>query len=622
MVGSMSYVDAQSATPDSAQATPQTTTQPLTKEEEKVAKKAAKEAEKQAKQAARAAEEQHERELQAHQLELNQQVNHALGLAKYETKVDFASTVYFGGRPLTAVHFVIGDVPKVYTVRKANAIIGQPYYYGMYGGNTLDPMFTSFEHVGVVSFPGAVAKDLPTDCKNQIRLGNMNLMAPGQQVILIAEGVHLDRDAVDLEFFPYALKPDGTVEEPKFIAWVTLQFPKDYLATADSAAIMDAVSKVITPYDPANPHPPALASEDTDIAGLVPVTLEDHLKVLYKQTVIGIDGKVEKQGVVLKLLSDNFLPAGMLTCGPVVQDGKVRPPSFGCKLGSAARVGIAATAATQGDTSGFGVKQGYFPKGQELDVYSIAVNTKKETVTFEFLDHAADEANTDGGTAPSPTSVNFAFAKGYLEGAKAEQVAAVVSQFFELEKTIPSHPPLSSQSASEAMNTVALPAVAAPPQTLEEQLKTLYKLTVVGDQSSVVTRGSVLSVASDNILLGTPIAKPAVCAASVVNGTAKPPSATCVTPLRPAIARHDAKFFASGQKLNVVSISVNMTTETVSMSLIDDTTASAGPSGAPQFHTAIKFIFPKGYLESSDAGQVADTVNGVLTLVDPSANPH
>ena len=53
-----------------------------------------------------------------------------------------------------------------------------------------------------------------------------------------------------------------------------------------------------------------------------------------------------------------------------------------------------------------------------------------------------------------------------------------------------------------------------------------------------------------------------------------------------------------GQKLDLVTLTVDMAHETVAFGLIDDT------SGTPRFHSAMNFVFPAGYLETSDSGQV------------------
>ena len=259
-----------------------------------------------------------------------------------------------------------------------------------------------------------------------------------------------------------------------------------------------------------------------------------------------------------------------------------------------------------------------------VKVVKIEAKKDKDLVHLELVDLSQiDPApQLNGSTAHYHGAVDIEFQKGTLGNSDVAKVNEQIAAAFTVtglgagtagaETTVaagdgPLAPPA-------ALNTVAVPLTAAPPQTLEEQLKTLYKLTTIGSEASVVSRGVAVTVTSDKLLLGTPYAKPAMCAASVVDGTAKPPAAACVTPLRPAIARHEAAYFAKGQKLDVVSIMVDLTRETVAFGLIDDGSATGGPSAAPKFHTMLNFVFPKGYLESSDAGQVGALVNSVLEI--------
>ena len=164
-----------------------------------------------------------------------------------------------------------------------------------------------------------------------------------------------------------------------------------------------------------------------------------------------------------------------------------------------------------------------------------------------------------------------------------------------------------------ALNTVPYSGAAAP-QSLEDQLKTLYTLTQVSSDSTILSRGTVFNLTSDKILLGTPVAKPAVCPAIVSDGTPKPPAAACLTPLKPSIARHESAFLPQGQKLDLISVAVSVPKETVTLTFVDDTAA-----GKARFRTAVNFVFPQGYLEGSDAGQVSDTVSTVLPISDPNA---
>jgi len=207
------------------------------------------------------------------------------------------------------------------------------------------------------------------------------------------------------------------------------------------------------------------------------------------------------------------------------------------------------------------------------------------------------------------TAILFQYPKGSLEHDGAKRVADDIGAIFKVEKAASSSS-LAVVSTPPPMNTVPYSGAVSGPQPLEDQLKTFYTLTQVRDDSTIVSRGSVLSVARDKVLLGTPAAKTTVCAATVTDGTPKPPASACLAPLKLSIAKHESTFLPAGQKLDLVGVSVNTSKETVALTLVDDSGSKA------KYRTAINFVFPQGYLEGSDAGQVGEAVNGVLPLFD------
>jgi hypothetical protein len=267
--------------------------------------------------------------------------------------------------------------------------------------------------------------------------------------------------------------------------------------------------------------------------------------------------------------------------------------------------------------------------GDNLVVKAIKVESKKDKdlVHVELMDLSQPDPTPrpDGSTGYFHGAVDIEFPKGSLTSKDVAKVNEQIADAFIVAglgtpagaagggiADAPSTGGAAAALPTPNLSQVPLPTVPVPPQTLEEQLKTMYKLTTMGDGASVTSRGTALTVTSDKLLLGTPYAKTVVCAASVVDGTPKPPAASCVAPLRSSILRHEAAYFVKGQKVDVVSIKVDMDKEIVTFGLIDDSSAAGGPNAAAKFHTTVNFVFPKGYLETSDAGQVGSLVNSVL----------
>jgi hypothetical protein len=457
------------------------------------------------------------------------------------------------------------------------------------------------------------------ECRRDLAMGKARFLQAGEEVELAGFDGSFAQDQMRFTILEHYRGPNNQ-ETPRFQTQVLFQFPSRSLMAASAQQIANTIYTYLTPESEPSANtafPPAPLPE---------YSLTDQLSALYnpRKYVLGSD-KVYDEDKVLKVKQDKLLTytpvSDMYGCTAVIEDGKPLPPGGSCKAKGFFSALVTATTAIQAvnsnDAQGLlnaRPTKGFFQAGQELEVESITTQSKKKNDILEIklIDYTVDEKTGMHDDASFHTNIQFQFSKGYLATASAKDVAKAVEQAFDVE-TIP--PPAAHESATEiaalspSANSVPLPAVAAPPQTLEEQMKSLFKLTVLDASSAMTTRGIVLNVTQDKILLGTPAAKPITCPATVADGHAKAPTVTCQTPLKTAIARGDAKFFATGQKLDLVSVTVNLAKETVTLGLVDDV---ATPGSKAQLRASVNFVFAKGYLEGSDAGQIAETVSILL----------
>ena len=532
-------------------------------------------------------------------------------LIRSQITAAFRTTAVTGSVNELQNHLVINKVGAIYTVRKSNVLIAS---YST--TNAVDdptdtsvtnaagksvPMSKKCHFLPLLSLPDFIGPPVPDACRRDLALNKAKLIVSGQRVLLAGVDVYVDKDRVEFLLLDHH-KAQG-VEAPRFVSQFVLQFSPGFLATADATQIAAALKPFLAPSDDPIMTQPFLAD------GSAPVyTLEDNLSAAYSNTAYQADAGTTAPGALLRVKADRFLraiPQGapIIACTPVLRDGRAKDPGFMCK--------------SMGQNSIFMIPN------DDLVVKTIKVESKKDkdVVRFELIDMSqVDPApQPNGSTARYHGAVDIEFAKGSLGPGDVSKVEDQVAAAFNVSNLVavaaaPQSAAAPTDNSQTAVNAAPLPAVAAPPQTLEQQLKTVYKLTTVAPDASVLSRGTMLTLTSDKLLLGTPYAKPAMCPASVVGGTAKAPAASCVTPLRSAILKHEATYFAKGQKLNVISISVDVPNETIAIGLIDDTSAVGGPTGAPKFHTMVNFVFPSGYLETSDAGQVGDLVNSILQM--------
>jgi len=568
--------------------------------------------------------------------QLDQQMRQALNMAQIDGNLD-----------LLANHVTVRSPGTVYTVRRSNVLIALytlPQTMGEMAGGVTDPQGNPLVTTDAAIYAAPSCKyDIPValltsssppvsgDCRRELAEGKARFLKAGEQLLIGGYGGSMAAGVLRMTLLDHHVGPDGR-EAPRFVTMVGFQFDNGFLMNANANQIVAALRPFLVPAnDP-------LAHQTFPDAALPVYSLEDKLNAMYNYSNYnGTDWDPDK---VLKLKVGgllNYNPVSdVYACAPVLQDGKVLPPSFGCKMqhvgGAAFSAAQMAQAVGQSDAGGLLAAarppKGLFAAGQELELDSLTLVSKKDKDLLEMKvkDYSIDPQLGVPAIPSSHAAITFQFPKGYLATADVKDVAAAIGRVFDVE-TIPRKPMAGGGSfaaggaaqpadPTAALNTVPLPAVAGPPPGLEEQLKAVYKLTLVGADQAVASRGTVLKVASDKVLLGTPVAKATLCPASVVDGKPRPPALACTTPLKPALAKGDAVFFSAGKKLDLTAVAVNLPKETVTLTLIDDNSdAGAGVASRPKFHTSINFVFPKGYLEEADAGQVSDYVGLVLPMV-------
>jgi curli biogenesis system outer membrane secretion channel CsgG len=164
-----------------------------------------------------------------------------------------------------------------------------------------------------------------------------------------------------------------------------------------------------------------------------------------------------------------------------------------------------------------------------------------------------------------------------------------------------------------------LPGVAAKAQSggadsLEGQVAQQYKLTKLGTDSSgtsVIQAGTVLVIKKGGILSVTQ-ADPGYLANVVKDGDVQSPAAALVK------TKKDTKFLPVGDKVYVSKVDVNRKESKVTLNIVE--CDSCNNVNTPSFRKAqVVFMYPKGYFDGADSGQVADVISQVLANEDDAA---
>jgi hypothetical protein len=547
-------------------------------------------------------------------------------------------TSYTGSFMQSGSHVVLNKVGTVYTVRRSNVLVTTYFTTDKYAGVRVLNQAADDKHYyattrychndSVVTLPEVTLAPVPDNCRRALAMGKVGLVEAGKKMLVTDIEVVPEQDMVSMVLLEHHLNQGQ--EDSRYGVGLRVQFPHGFLATADAGKIAEMLKTLLAPADDA-----ALAQSFMPDAPLPVYSVEDKLNAMFKPLQFHFSDGTYTPDVVLKVKADRFLRgasmyAAILGCLPTFEDGKPQPASFICR------------SLNHGEPDG--KTSVYLKPDDDLEVASIKVELKKDKdivrlVVNDWSQHddqdppkLSDVMDIEVNGEQVDSTSNFdhtgyhsalqlQYPKGTLERSGIDPVVNDIRAIFNVTKV-----PAASGSGVNTMtaSTSAPPppppppfaGTPGPPQSLEEQLKTVYKLTQVSADSTVLSAGTVFKVVPDKVLLGTPVAKPAMCASSVVEGKPKPPAAACVTPLKPSILKRESTYFAAGQKVDMVALSVNIAKETVSVTLVDDA------SGAkPHLHTQVNFVFPQGYLETSDAGQVGDLMNTVLPLADANDAP-
>jgi hypothetical protein len=149
-------------------------------------------------------------------------------------------------------------------------------------------------------------------------------------------------------------------------------------------------------------------------------------------------------------------------------------------------------------------------------------------------------------------------------------------------------------------------------QSLPDQLKGQFKLAKLGTDSTglrITEVGTVLVLQKGGVL-GTPPVSAVVCPSAYQDGSLHGPNGFCK-----AMIANIARFLDTGEKVYPLKVEVNVKNETVSVTFIECDSCN-GVSQQSSFRGQVAFHFPKGYLETADAGQVMDVINQVLPADD------
>jgi len=163
----------------------------------------------------------------------------------------------------------------------------------------------------------------------------------------------------------------------------------------------------------------------------------------------------------------------------------------------------------------------------------------------------------------------------------------------------------------------------APTSTLADDLKTHYKLAKVGadSQGYMITEAGTVLVIQKGGILGVPPSNPVMPPSTYKDGDLRGPSAGAKM-----FAGNDTKLLEINEMVYVIRLDVNPKTDRVQLVIVECDVCNrvTRPS---MYKAVVVFQYPKGYLDSADAGQVADVISQVLAPVqqqqaqDPAPPP-
>jgi hypothetical protein len=172
-----------------------------------------------------------------------------------------------------------------------------------------------------------------------------------------------------------------------------------------------------------------------------------------------------------------------------------------------------------------------------------------------------------------------------------------------------------------AIVTIAtlLPVPAAAAQTsvsLQEQLNAQYKTAKMKSGfggATVVEAGTLLAVQKGGVL-SVPSTALTTCAAKFQDNKLHPSVGFCA-----AMLKNVSSYFQTGSKVYPLKIDVNLEKAKISFEVVACDSCNGGGSGS-SMKGGVVFQFPKGYLETANAGTVEDTIGQVFSISSDDQN--
>jgi hypothetical protein len=159
-------------------------------------------------------------------------------------------------------------------------------------------------------------------------------------------------------------------------------------------------------------------------------------------------------------------------------------------------------------------------------------------------------------------------------------------------------------------------ASAQAPVSLQEQLNAQYKtarMTSGFGGATVVEAGTVLAVQKGGVL-SVPSTALSTCAAKFQDNQLHPSVGFCA-----AMFKNVSSYFQTGSKVYPLKIEVNLEKEKISFEVVACDSCNGGGSGS-SMKGSVVFQFPKGYLETANAGAIEDTIGQVFSISSDDQN--
>jgi len=219
-------------------------------------------------------------------------------------------------------------------------------------------------------------------------------------------------------------------------------------------------------------------------------SIKEQLEAQYKLSKVQTDGRVLSAGTVLVIQQVGIqgAPLNDWALAPAVyKDGTLHAPSGKSGFGAAL---LQATARPGSDTSGKEFRP--LPVGDKVYVSKIDVNLKNKKK--DMIGLLIVECGACNGTEPASAykaSVNFEFAKGYLEPANVSDIEDTIAKVFSIDTGTDAQqnqPPQAGQDQAQQQQ-LAAPAPQEPPKSVEKGQTIDQVVAILGQPEKTVKVG-------------------------------------------------------------------------------------------------------------------------------------